>query len=86
MGSFRLRQCLKSYGDEMAPAFGPIGPRVRHLVRTLKMTFTPWPLFTEQQWNYNSTSTSTKRIRPSGISDRKELMEPVRWAARYCEY
>ena len=23
MGSFRLRQCLKSYGDEMAPAFGP---------------------------------------------------------------
>jgi len=39
MGSFRLRQCLKSYGDEMAPAFGPIGPRVRHLVRTLKMTF-----------------------------------------------
>ena len=82
MGSFRLRQCLKSYGDEMAPAFGPIGPRVRHLVRTLKMTFTPWPLFTEQQWN-NGTTTQPqpqlKRIRPSGISDRKELMEPVRW-------
>ena len=72
MGSFRLRQCLKSYGDEMAPAFGPIGPRVRHLVRTLKMTFTPWPLFTEQQlnngtmeqWNYNSTLTSTKAYSP----------------------
>jgi len=29
-------------GDEMAPAFGPIGPRVRHLVRTLKMTFNQW--------------------------------------------
>ena len=56
MGSFRLRQCLKSYGDEMAPAFGPIGPRVRHLVRTLKMTFTPWPLFTEQQWNNGTTT------------------------------
>ena len=55
MGSFRLRQCLKSYGDEMAPAFGPIGPRVRHLVRTLKMTF-PHGLYSpKQQWNYKST-------------------------------